>query len=143
MNSHAAPPTPVLSHQLGRSPMYSEISIGASSPMPHDATPSTSSFVSPASARARADACWCSSNGVLVSTRPQSDNAAPTMATRFVPGSSAPDVETAGAAVEDLRVHDVADLGGIPLARTLRCRDVGAQRPRDVVGDGVADRTED
>src|SRR5947207_993503 len=125
MNSHAAPPTPVLSLQLARRPRYSPISIGASKPMPVEARPSTSSFVKPASARARDAAWWWSSNGVFVSTRPQSDSAAPTMATRFV-GANSAHLQAAGAAVEDLGVDLITDLRRVPLARALRRGDLGA-----------------
>jgi len=50
-----------------------------------DMNPPTSAFVKPASARALVVPWWMSSRAVLSSTRPQSDNAAPTMATlRFM-----------------------------------------------------------
>src|SRR3954469_5862452 len=141
MNSHVLPPTLVPSTQSGRSPQYSATSTGGSEPVPHDPNPSMSSLVNPASAMARDAACWCSWNGDLSSTRPQSDSAAPTMATRFFAGTSA-HLEAAGAAVEDAGIHLHADLGGIPAARPLRRRDLGAERPRHVVGDGVADGAE-
>src|SRR6476619_3186665 len=92
MNSHELPPTDVLSTQLGRRPQYSATSVGGCMPVPHDANPSMSSLVRPASAIAR-DAAWkCSSKTVLSSTRPTSDSAAPTMATlgREVDGLSGP-----------------------------------------------------
>src|SRR5436309_2260420 len=83
MNSQELPPTLVPSAHVGRSPQYSAISVGASRPVPHDPKPSTSALVSPASANARDAAWWCSSYAVLTSTRPQSDSAAPTIATLF------------------------------------------------------------
>src|SRR5262245_49089972 len=107
MNSHELPPTLVPSAQRGRNPQYSAISVGANRPVPHDPNPSTSAFVSPASAIARAAAWWCSSYAVLTSTRPQSDSAAPTIATR---GLLATHLQAAGAAVEDRRVDRIADL---------------------------------
>src|ERR1700730_13170706 len=82
MNSHVLPPTWVPSTHVGRSPQYSATSIGGSRPRPDEANPSTSSLDSPASARARLAAWKCSSYGDRVSTRPQSERAAPTIATR-------------------------------------------------------------
>ena len=61
MNSQVLPPTPVPSTQLGCSPQYSAISIGARSPKPDEPNPSMSSLVRPASARARLAAWKCSS----------------------------------------------------------------------------------
>src|SRR5260221_5595518 len=84
MNSHVAPPTPVESTHVGRRPMYSATSTGASIPVPQDMKPSTSSLVRPASASARDTPCWQRWNAVLSSTRPMSDSAAPTTATRRV-----------------------------------------------------------
>jgi len=117
----AAPPTPVDSDQFGRSPMYSAISIGRE--QPHAGRRHTVDVVLRQSrvgegARGR---CWCNSNGVFVSTRPQSDSDAPTMATRLVFGTEgvSPICRPRRAAAEDLGVDDVTDLRGIPLARAL------------------------
>src|SRR5258708_10302949 len=81
MNSHVLPPTPVPSTHVGRRPQYSATSMGWRRPSPDDANPSTSSLDSPASATARLAAWKWSSYGDRVSTRPQSDSAAPTIAT--------------------------------------------------------------
>ena len=59
-----------------------------------------------------------------MSTRPQSDSAAPTMATRLVLASSAAHLEAAGAAAEDLGVDQIANLRRIPLAGALRRGDL-------------------
>src|SRR5262249_29358508 len=102
MNSQVLPPTPVPSTHVGRRPRYSATSTGISSPVPLDANPSTSPFSSPASTRARLAAWWWSSKDDLSSTRPQSDNAAPTIATRRpIPGLSRTPVD-AGARLEEL-----------------------------------------
>ncbi len=53
MNSHVEPPTPVPSIHVGRKPRYSQISMGASMPMPLEPKPSMSALVRPASAMAR------------------------------------------------------------------------------------------
>src|SRR5450631_4496765 len=90
MNSHVLPPTWVPSTHVGRRPQYSATSIGASSPRPEEANPSTSSLERPASAMARLAAWKWSSYGDRVSTRPQSESAAPTTATRADDGVSGP-----------------------------------------------------
>ena len=81
MNSQTLPPCPVESTQFGRRPRYSVSSTGGSVPF-SDMNPSTSDRSIPASARARVVPWKHSSKAVLSSTRPQSEVAAPTMATR-------------------------------------------------------------
>ena len=80
MTSHAAPPTAVESIHRGRNPRYSLTSIGAIVPSAVDATPSTSSRVSPASASAARLARARSSKGVAGSVPP---SATPAIATRL------------------------------------------------------------
>ena len=80
ITSHAAPPTAVESIHRGRSPRYSLTSIGAIVPSAVDATPSTSSRVSPASANAARLERARSSKGVVASVPP---SATPAIATRL------------------------------------------------------------
>src|SRR5438309_7454900 len=138
MNSQVLPPTPVESTHVGRRPMYSATSTGGSVPRPDDMKPWTSSLVSPASARARDVAWWLSSNAVLWSTRPMSERAAPTIATRRVTRSSSREAEDALGDDVALDLRAPAGDGRGEAGEEAPHPAPGARRPRRVGDDGRA-----